>query len=146
MRTTEPIGVNDMTEQSAKATTVASFHSELLAASEKTQRQISEEVGLESPNLITMFKNGTSMLPINRIASLAKALNTDPVHLLRVVMSEYSPDSWAAIEQNMRGVVLTANELELVRKFRVATANNDPRPVSLNLKPGTVFTLVTESV
>ena len=135
-----------MTEQTESVTTVASLLCELLAASKKTQRQISEEVGLESPNLITMFKNGTSMLPINRIASLAKALNTDPVHLLRVVMSEYSPDSWAAIEQNMRGVVLTANELELVRKFRVATANNDPRPVSLNLKPGTVFTLVTESV
>jgi transcriptional regulator with XRE-family HTH domain len=134
-----------MTEKSTSPTTVAAFLTELLATSEKTQCQISEEVGFESPNLITMFKNGTSKLPINRIAGLAKALNADPAHLLRVVMSEYSPDSWAAIEQNMGGVVLSANELDLIRKFRIATADKDPRPVSLTLKPGTAFTLVTES-
>ena len=134
-----------MTEQSTSATTVAAYISKLMAESDKTQRQISEETGFESPNLITMIKNGTSKLPINRVANLARSLNTDPAHMLRVVMSEYSPDSWAAIEQNMGGFVLTANELDLVRKFRLATADKDPRPVSLNLRPGMAFTLVTES-
>ena len=130
-----------MTEQTESVTTVASLLCELLAASKKTQRQISEEVGLESPNLITMFKNGTSKLPVNRIACLAKALNADPAHLLRVAMSEYSPDAWAAIEQNLGVTALTANELDLVRKFRIATANKDSRPVSLTLNPGTVHTM-----
>ena len=135
-----------MTKQSTSATTVAAYLSRLMAESDKTQRQISEETGFESPNLITMIKNGTSKLPINRIANLARSLNTDPAHMLRVVMSEYSPDSWAAIEQNMGGSVLTANELDLVRQFRLATADKDPRPVSLNLEPGIAFTVLTESV
>jgi len=133
-----------MRDKTASATTVSSFITKLLAESKKTQREISEECGFETPNLITMIKNGTSKLPINRIASLAKALDIDPAHLLRVVMAEYSPDSWAAIELNMRGVVLTANELDLVRKFRAATADKDPRLVSLDLSPGMAFTLVTE--
>jgi hypothetical protein len=60
-------------------------------------------------------------------------------------MTEYQPDTWEAIERIMKGTVLTVNELDLVRKFRIATADQDPRTVSLTLNPGTVFTLVTES-
>jgi len=68
-----------MAEKSTCATTVAAYLSKLVAESDKTQRQISEETGFESPNLITMIKNGTSKLPINRIANLAKSLSAVPI-------------------------------------------------------------------
>lgn len=60
------------------------------------------------------------------------AINADPAHLLRLVMTEYMPDTWDAIESVMQSTVLTANELELVRSYRQATGDNDAVPVVIN--------------
>jgi hypothetical protein len=64
----------------------------------KTQKDIAVEIGYDKPNIITMFKQGLTKVPINKVGPLAKAINVDPIHLLRVVMSEYSPDTWSALE------------------------------------------------
>lgn len=114
-----------MTKQLPPRLTVAEFLADSIAAVDKTQREISQECGFDNPNIITMFKQGHTKLPINRIAPLAKALDVDPVHLLRLVMLEYIPESWEAIENIMNSTVLTANELELVRAFREVTGGND---------------------
>ena len=130
-----------MTEKSKCATTVAALVTELLAASGKTQRQVAAEVGLESPSLIKMLKDGTAKLPVNLVASLAKALNADPAHLLRVTMLEYMPDVWAAVTQNLGIMALTVNELDAVRQFRLASNDKNPPPVTLYLKPRMILTL-----
>ena len=132
-----------MNEQSHPQTTVCDFIADCLAQSDKTQRQIANECGFDNPNVITMFKTGATKLPLNRIGTVAKALGADPAHLLRLVMTEYMPDTWESIENIMHGSVLTANELDLVRQFRSVTGNKDPQPVALNLSMGAVFTLVT---
>jgi transcriptional regulator with XRE-family HTH domain len=121
-----------MSKQIPIRTTVADFIADRLAESDKTQREIAQECGFEKPNIITMFKNGATKLPINRIGPLAKALDVDPAHLLRLVMTEYMPDTWEAIENILHSTVLTANELELVRAYRVATGDNDAVPVVIN--------------
>lgn len=121
-----------MTNHSPVRTTVAEFIADRLAASDKTQREISQDCGFESPNIITMLKTGATKLPLNRIGPLAKALNADPAHLLRLVMTEYIPDTWDEIENIMQSTVLTANELELVRAYRAVTGDNDARPVVIN--------------
>ena len=108
-------------------TTVAEFIADKLAESDKTQREIAEECGFDNPNIITMFKSGATKLPLNRIGPLAKAINVDPAHLLRLVMLEYAPDTWGAIETIMQSTVLTANELQLVRAYRQVTGNSDTR-------------------
>ena len=104
---------------------VAEFIAERLAAIDKTQRQIATECGLENANVITMFKQGSTKLPLNRIGPLAKALDVDPAHLLRLAMLEYMPDTWDAIENVMQSTLLTANEFELIRAYRAATGDND---------------------
>jgi transcriptional regulator with XRE-family HTH domain len=106
-------------------TSVAEFIAERLAAIDKTQRQIATECGLENPNVITMFKQGLTKLPLNRIGPLAKALDVDPAHLLRLAMLEYMPDTWAAIENVMQSTLLSANEFELIRAYRAATGDSD---------------------
>lgn len=121
-----------MTKQSPIRTTVADFIADRLAESDKTQREIAQECGFEKPNIITMFKNGATKLPMNRIGPLAKALNADPAHLLRLVMTEYFPDTWIDIENIMQSTVLTANELELVRAYRQVTGDSDAVPVVIN--------------
>ena len=104
---------------------VAEFIADRLAAVDKTQKQIANECGFENPNIITMFKQGLTKLPINRIGPLAKALEVDPAHLLRLALLEYMPDTWETIEQTLQSTLLTANELDLIRAFRVSTGNRD---------------------
>jgi transcriptional regulator with XRE-family HTH domain len=121
-----------MTKQYPAPLTVAEFIADHLAQSDKTQRQVAQEIGFDNPNVISMFKKGTLKLPINRIEALAKALDADPIHLLRLVMLENLPESWAAIENIMKSTVLTANELELVRAFREVTGDADAQAVVID--------------
>lgn len=121
-----------MTKSTPIRTTVADFIADRLAESDKTQREIAQECGFEKPNIITMFKNGSTKLPMNRIGPLAKALDVDPAHLLRLAMCEYLPDTWDAIEDIMQSTVLTANELKLVRAYREVTGDSDAEAAVIN--------------
>lgn len=112
--------------------TVAEFLADRIAAIDKTQREIAAECGFENPNVITMFKKGQTKLPINRIGPLAKALDVDPAHLLRLVLLEYLPDTWEAIENTLQTTLLTSNELDLVRSFREVTGDGDARAVVID--------------
>src|SRR5271168_2244911 len=55
----------------------------------KTQREIAQEVGYETPNIISMFKRGESKLPLNKIPLLSKALGVDPAHMFRLALEQY---------------------------------------------------------
>lgn len=113
-----------MTKSNPQRPTVAEFLTDRIATINKPQRQIAAECGFEHPNIISMFKTGTTKLPINRIGPLAKALDVDPAYLLRLVMLETMPDTWEHIETLMQSTVLTANELEMVRAFRELTGDS----------------------
>ncbi len=106
-------------------TSVAEFIADRLAAIDKTQRQVATECGLENANVITMFKQGATKLPLNRIGPLAKALEVDPAHLLRLAMLEYAPDTWKFMENAMQSTLMTARELDLIRAYRAATGDDD---------------------
>lgn len=121
-----------MTNTTPIRTTVAEFITERLAESDKTQREIAEECGFPKPNIITMFKNGNTKVPLNRIGTLAKAIDADPAHLFRLIMREYLPETWEAVEDVMQSTVLTAKELKLVRAYREATGYNDAEAVVIN--------------
>jgi plasmid maintenance system antidote protein VapI len=105
--------------------TVAEFIADRLAEIDKTQREIAEACGFETPNVITMFKNGQMKVPLDRVGSLAKALDVDPAHLLRLAMQEYLPATWSSIEEILQSTVLTKNEVELVHKYRQVTGDSD---------------------
>lgn len=104
---------------------VAGFIKQQLAISEKTQKDIALEVGFKQPNNISMIKDGVSKLPINRVPAFAKALNVDTVHLLRIVMREYMPETWAVIEGVLSQALVTDNEKALLRLVRKASRNMD---------------------
>lgn len=118
-----------MTKLLPKRPTVAEFLADRLASSGKTQREVAAECGFESPNIITMFKQGQTKLPTNRVGPLARALDVDPAHLLRLVLLEYLPDTWACIENTLQSTILTANELDLIRMFREVTGDNDAQGI-----------------
>lgn len=102
-----------------------------LEASHKTQRQIAEEVGYDKPNIITMFKQGLTKVPIDKVPALAKALGINTAYFLRIVMSEYEPEVWEAIENNS-GMIMTSHECEIIRLYRMASGNTDEKAVFLD--------------
>jgi hypothetical protein len=113
--------------------TVSRFVSEQLKHIKKTQREIIGEMGLENANVISMIGGGKLKLPIKRVAALAKAIEIDPVHLLRLVLSEYHPDVLFAIEDILKHPLLSANERALIDNFRNATGDRDISSVVLEL-------------
>ena len=100
--------------------------------SPKTQKEIAKEVGFPKPNILTMLKNGSTPLPINRIGRLAKAIDIDPAFLFRQTMLEYYPETWHEIEKNLGAPLLTQHERELIADWRQMTHHTDPGAVFLN--------------
>lgn len=108
-----------------KPATVAEYLTAQIDLSGKTQLQIARECGFDKPNIITMFKQGKSKLPISRIGRMAKALGVDPLHLFNLAMSEYEPDTWPVIQQEiLKQPLLTQNEIEIVELVRSANVVN----------------------
>lgn len=109
--------------------TVAQFISQRIDDSVKSQREIAAEAGFENPNVLTMFKQGLTKIPLRRVGALARALDIDPAHLLRLVMNEYTPDTWAAVEDIFGGAMLTKNERELIACYRRISKDTDSSAV-----------------
>lgn len=102
-----------------KTATVAEYLTQLIDLSDKSQIEIANDLGYEKPNIITMFKQGRTKVPLTKVAPLAKSLGVDPVHMLRVVMHEYAPDTWEALNDIMGAGMVTKSEqrvLDIVRQ------------------------------
>ena len=113
--------------------TVAKYLDQQISLSEKSQKEIAEACGWERPNMVTMVKQGVSKLPINKVGPLAKVLNVDPVYLFRLVMSEYMPETWSALEEILgQQKLVSEQDLALLKAIHKATKNapidlDDPR-------------------
>jgi len=112
-----------------KTITIAEFITERIDVSSKTQLEIAREAGYENPNFITMLKQGKTKLPLNAVGPIAHALDADPVHLLRLALGEYMPETFAAIENVLGTTILTEHERQLIDQFREATKGKNPRPL-----------------
>lgn len=98
--------------------TVVEYLNAQIALCGKSQVEIASDVGYDKPNLITMIKQGKTKLPINKVEAFAKSLGVDPMNLLRIVMSEYSPDAWKVIENILGNEVVTDSEMNLIKLYR----------------------------
>lgn len=99
----------------------------LLMSKEKTQKQIADELGYEKPNIITMFKQGKTNLPLNKVGAMAKAINVDKIYLLRLVLSEYVPETYVALEEMLSGNLITDNEKQIIDRLRILTNESNPQ-------------------
>lgn len=90
--------------------------------------------GYDNFNVIAMMRKGRTKFPLEKIGVIANALQLDPVWLLRMAMSEYSPGKLAAIE-SIVGPLVTRNELQLLERWRLATYGGDPE-LSESVKAG----------
>lgn len=93
---------------------VAEYLADQIDQSPKSQLEIAQEAGFDTPNIITMFKQGKTKIPLIRVGPLAIALGINPRHLLRMVLSEYMPETWHAVEQSLGHLILSHDEEQLV--------------------------------
>jgi transcriptional regulator with XRE-family HTH domain len=108
--------------------TVARYLEQQIALCGKSQKAIAAACGYQNPNIITMFKKGRTKLPFQKVPSMARALNADPRHLLRLTMLEYLPEIWEVIEHVMgEEVSITLDEVELLKFIRALGYKRTPR-------------------
>lgn len=113
----------------AKNVKVADYIGQQILLSGKAQREIAAEIGYDKPNVITMFKQGTTKVPMNKVALLAKSLGVDPLHLLRLVMSEYMPETWAIISDILKAEdTMTQSEAKILSIVRNSANGQDVMP------------------
>ena len=106
--------------------TVAQYLTIKINESGKTQKEIATEIGYDAANVITMFKQGLTKLPLNTVGPIARALKVDPAYLLRLVFREYLPETFDAVEHALGTTIVTENERKLLDQFRQSTDNADP--------------------
>lgn len=90
-----------------------------IALSNKSHKELAEECGFKSSNIISMIKTGETRVPMAKVKPIAVALNIDPFYLFSLTMAEYDPEQWSAFEDIFKGQpVLTPNEIEFVHAMR----------------------------
>jgi len=107
-----------------KTISVAKYLEHQLSVCGRSQLDISRDLGYSNPNIITMIKNGSTKVPLKKVALLAKSINVDPAYLLRLVMTEYSPETWEAIESILGDQeLLSTQDYSMIRFLRESAGN-----------------------
>lgn len=95
--------------------------------STKSQLQIANEAGFPNPNMVSLIKNGSSKLALDRVPSMARALECDPAFLLRLTLEQQEGSTAAQALIEIFGTPVTTNELGWLEVIREASGNSDPR-------------------
>lgn len=94
----------------------------------KTQADIAQEAGFRNANFITMLKTGSSKLALDRVPSLAKALDVDPTVLMRLAIEQSYGQEMLRMISALLGAAVTDNERAWIGIIRDASSGRDPAP------------------
>jgi transcriptional regulator with XRE-family HTH domain len=97
---------------------VSAFISYHLKHSRKTHVEIAREVGLSSSNTLSMIKNGTMKIPLDRVPALADSLGISAQSLFVRCLQEYDPGLWEAIQLCLPGAFLSDEDLEMMLRIK----------------------------
>jgi len=90
---------------------------QLITESEKTQAEIARELGYPKANIITMFKSGTTRVPVDKVPLLADSLGVDRIELLTMWLQDYQPVLFEVISSTI-GPRVSATERTWLRGLR----------------------------
>jgi hypothetical protein len=88
------------------------------------------EVGFVNPNVISMIRNGSTKLPIDRVPALAKLQDCDPALLLRLALEQAEGRTATAAIYDIIGAPITENERVWLAEIRDASGDIDPKMTS----------------
>ncbi|WP_426034611.1 XRE family transcriptional regulator [Cypionkella sp. TWP1-2-1b2] len=92
----------------------------------KSQIEIATEAGYVNPNVLAMIKNGSTKLPLDRVPSVAKALECDPKLLFKLALEQSGGAMTAVAVEAIFGTVVTRNEVVWLEEIREASDHSDP--------------------
>ena len=98
--------------------------------SKKMQSEIASEAGFPNANMISMIKSGSSKLALDRVPSMARALECDAAYLMRLGLEQAVGRTAAAAVIEIFGEPVTENERGWIEAVRAASDNGDPRLTS----------------
>ncbi|MDR5655248.1 helix-turn-helix domain-containing protein [Ruixingdingia sedimenti] len=93
----------------------------------KTQAEIASEAGFANANMLSMLKSGKNKVPLDRVPSLAKALEVDPAYLMRLALDQAVGATAAKAITEIFGTPATENERGWLAELRDVSDNSDPR-------------------
>ena len=96
---------------------VAVFLEKVINQSTYSQKEIAEMCGFNSPNIITMLKQGLTKVPIDKIPMLAKILDLDCAEFFEFVMKRYKPKEYKVIVE-VFGEPISDAEKSIIRLLR----------------------------
>ena len=92
----------------------------------KSQIEIATEAGYVNPNVLAMIKNGSTKLPLDRVPSVAKALECDPKLLFKLALEQLGGATTAVAVEAIFGTIVTRNEVAWLEEIRDASGHSDP--------------------
>ncbi|MER9175293.1 hypothetical protein NKH72_17085 [Mesorhizobium sp. M0955] len=92
----------------------------------KSQRDISREIGFVNDNVIAMLKSGRTKVPLHRVVSIAKALETNPRKLFVMALTQDGNEKDRAAFQQILGE-FSENEQEIIGAIRKFSNGSDPK-------------------
>lgn len=93
----------------------------------KTQAEIAAEAGFTNANMMSLLKSGKNKVPLDRVPSLAKALEMDPALLMRLALDQAVGVTAAKAITDIFGSPVTENERGWLTELRDVSDNTDPR-------------------
>lgn len=93
----------------------------------KTQAEIASEAGFANANMMTFLKNGRTKVPLDRVPSLAQALEVDPAYLMRLALDQAVGVTAGKAITDIFGTPATENERGWLSEIRDASDDSDPR-------------------
>lgn len=96
----------------------------------KNQAEIAAQAGYTNANMITMIKQGSSKVALDRVPALAHALEADPAFVMRLALEQAIGRTAAEAVVEVFGEPVTANEVGWLQAIREASNNTDPRLTS----------------
>jgi len=93
----------------------------------KTQAEIAAEAGFVNANFMSLLKSGKNKVPLDRVPSLARALEVDPAYLMRLALDQAVGATAAKAIIDIFGTPATENEIGWLTEIRDASDNTDPR-------------------
>lgn len=98
-----------------------------LISSRKTQKEIAHQAGFVNANMISLLKNGSTKLPLDRVPDLARAIEVDAAHLMRLALEQSIGKTAAVAVLETFGTPTTANERAWLEEIRDASGQSDPK-------------------
>lgn len=96
----------------------------------KTQAQIAQEAGFPNASFLAMLKSGANKIALDRVPDLARALDVDPAHLIRLALAQSIGETASRAVLEIFGTPVTANEVLWLQELRDTSDNADLRPTA----------------